>query len=50
MANCYPLLPTALQEYEDLQKKNKTAAMEVSVNNYSVMTVGSWVQLLPSLI
>ena len=33
MAYWHSLLPTAVQEYEDLQKKNKTAAMEVSVEN-----------------
>lgn len=33
MAYWHPLLPTALQEYEELQEKNKTAAMTVSVES-----------------
>lgn len=32
MAYWHPLLPTALQEYESLQRKHETAAMEVRVN------------------
>uniref|UniRef100_A0A3P9BAF5 Reverse transcriptase domain-containing protein n=1 Tax=Maylandia zebra TaxID=106582 RepID=A0A3P9BAF5_9CICH len=31
MAYWHPLLPTALHEYEDLQRKQETTAMEVSV-------------------
>lgn len=35
MADWHPLIPTAVQEYEGLQRKNEAATEEVNVSNSS---------------